>query len=490
MPVTTDRDQPEDGDEVKLTAAQREALQNSMESLRKLVLPKIDLPKFVLPESTLKSFAAISGIADQQRAILRHALKPFLDSHRARQKQVSIINSDFFKSSALAQSDLNALTGQLYRNVDFGLSGSFAKLAQQVAAQQSAWIKTLGPSLERLKLAFYPSVPASHRGAPPGGGGIGGDGGRHSSLRCAAHRNRRGAHPGGKRIQAPGDSRGADGRPSPPIAVLPLRGARPTLWLPMCPSRSKPLTRSTRDTRRRVRRSRGRSWTRWLTRTSARNVTATRPTSTASAPTWRMTNSPRMSTSRLRPIWQAWQKFFPHEGLPVPHTFSRNATAHTVSTKQYSRRNAVQGLMIVKNSAPLLRQGSTGIVAGQCDPHREHPFRRPNSGVPPPGPLPFEATTRSGSPNAATPLRRPEGPFRHQTQPTDGHARQLASAQGDERARHRQKHDPADHSGQEYAQPRMTTLEFGAGTNIPACSRHVDGSIHVCRAGCVNLHPI
>ena len=49
----------------------------------------------------------------------------------------------------------------------------------------------------------------------------------------------------------------------------------------------------------------------------------------------------------LAPIWQAWQKFFPDEGLPVPNTFSRNATAHTVSTKQYSRRNAVQSLMIV-----------------------------------------------------------------------------------------------------------------------------------------------
>ena len=49
----------------------------------------------------------------------------------------------------------------------------------------------------------------------------------------------------------------------------------------------------------------------------------------------------------LAPIWQAWQKFFPDEGLPVPHTFSRNATAHTVSEKQYTRRNAVQSLMIV-----------------------------------------------------------------------------------------------------------------------------------------------
>ncbi len=51
----------------------------------------------------------------------------------------------------------------------------------------------------------------------------------------------------------------------------------------------------------------------------------------------------------LAPIWQAWQKYFPDEGLPIPHTFSRNATAHTVSAKQYTKRNAVQSLMIASS---------------------------------------------------------------------------------------------------------------------------------------------
>jgi hypothetical protein len=105
VPVATDPDEPEDGDEVELTPAQREALRKSMESLRKLVLPKIDLPRFVLPHSTFKSFVAISGIAERQQAILRNAMKPLLDSKAGWQKQVSIINSDIFKSSALAQSN-------------------------------------------------------------------------------------------------------------------------------------------------------------------------------------------------------------------------------------------------------------------------------------------------------------------------------------------------------------------------------------------------
>ena len=47
------------------------------------------------------------------------------------------------------------------------------------------------------------------------------------------------------------------------------------------------------------------------------------------------------------PIWQAYQQFFVSNGDKIPMTFSRNATVHTVSSRQYSRRNAVQGLMLV-----------------------------------------------------------------------------------------------------------------------------------------------
>lgn len=46
------------------------------------------------------------------------------------------------------------------------------------------------------------------------------------------------------------------------------------------------------------------------------------------------------------PIWQAFQQFFPSKGDPVPATFNRHATAHTVSPVQYTPRNAVQGMML------------------------------------------------------------------------------------------------------------------------------------------------
>lgn len=47
------------------------------------------------------------------------------------------------------------------------------------------------------------------------------------------------------------------------------------------------------------------------------------------------------------PMWQAYQQFYVNNGDKIPTTFSRNATAHTVSRRQFSRRNAVQGLMFV-----------------------------------------------------------------------------------------------------------------------------------------------
>ncbi len=49
----------------------------------------------------------------------------------------------------------------------------------------------------------------------------------------------------------------------------------------------------------------------------------------------------------LAPMWQAYQQFWVKEGDRVPTVFNRNATAHTVSNRQYSRRNAVQGLLFV-----------------------------------------------------------------------------------------------------------------------------------------------
>lgn len=60
------------------------------------------------------------------------------------------------------------------------------------------------------------------------------------------------------------------------------------------------------------------------------------------------------------PIWNAHEQFWRHQGDPVPRYYSRHASVHAVSTRQFSKRNCIQVLMLV---ASLI--GHAGIVAGQ-----------------------------------------------------------------------------------------------------------------------------
>ncbi|MFJ3395223.1 hypothetical protein [Leifsonia aquatica] len=46
------------------------------------------------------------------------------------------------------------------------------------------------------------------------------------------------------------------------------------------------------------------------------------------------------------PVWQTYQQFRVENGDRIPATFSRHASAHAVSSRQFNRRNAVQGLML------------------------------------------------------------------------------------------------------------------------------------------------
>lgn len=48
------------------------------------------------------------------------------------------------------------MSAQLTKNLDFGFSTPISKITQQFAIQQASWLKTLGPTLERLKASFYP----------------------------------------------------------------------------------------------------------------------------------------------------------------------------------------------------------------------------------------------------------------------------------------------------------------------------------------------
>lgn len=65
------------------------------------------------------------------------------------------------------------------------------------------------------------------------------------------------------------------------------------------------------------------------------------------------------------PVWETYQQYHVRNGDPIPETFSRNATAHTVCHAQYTRANAVQSLMI---ACALLYRLDEENVAGDQEP--------------------------------------------------------------------------------------------------------------------------
>lgn len=60
------------------------------------------------------------------------------------------------------------------------------------------------------------------------------------------------------------------------------------------------------------------------------------------------------------PMWQTYQRFEPDEGDAVPTTFSRNATAQTVSPRQFNRRNTVQALLFATSLLYFLDEQASG----------------------------------------------------------------------------------------------------------------------------------
>lgn len=413
VPVAADADDPEDEPEPALTEEQREKLRKTMDSLSraiapmefkfqnlvspafsKLMLGMGKLPAFMLLESVFKSFSLTSGLTDlagsaqlsaakalkpfldsqaairpflDQQASAAAVLKPFLDQKALLANQFSLINSDLFKNSVLGQqSTLNAVTAQITKNIDFGLGGSFAKLAQQIADQQSTWLKNIGPNLEWLKGSFYPA-----------------------NLRDIDDLHLEEVE---QVVMVDGIALYAVPRKTIAEALVRAAGAakrRDILgrrWGAIAADCREAVTGCTKATVKP-----------YLSVTlaavdaledghveAAQALVGSLLDSIVNSyfgkdrylytPNQRTPNNAGYEEFGIReyiafaPVWQAWQKFFPKDGLPVPYTFSRNATAHTVSPKQYTRRNAVQGLMIASGILVFLNE-----QAARAERRREKP---------------------------------------------------------------------------------------------------------------------
>ena len=49
----------------------------------------------------------------------------------------------------------------------------------------------------------------------------------------------------------------------------------------------------------------------------------------------------------MLPLWRSYDSYWANNGDPVPATYSRHASVHGVSARQYSKRNTVHALMLV-----------------------------------------------------------------------------------------------------------------------------------------------
>ena len=355
VPDEVPADVPDHSDDESgaLTPEQLERLGESMEKLRRTMTPKVDFSalagiakiqadiaksvNFKFPEGLLKSLTVFSSAASE-------AYAPFLASRRTWAKQFTAINSDYFETHAASQTQFAKLSAQLTRNVDFSLSESLSRFTEQFAAQQSQWLKSIGPMVARLKFNFYPpnllaiedlkfqdvekvvmADGIALYGVP-----------RHSiaeALILAESAAKRRELLGRRWKAISADCREAltncESEDVAPYVVFGI-AALDTLDI----------------------------GNEWAAQALVGSLIDTLVTAYFGADRYAYTPNGKTTTNvayeeftvrefiAMAPIWQAYQQYHVGKGDPIPQTFSRHATAHTVSPRQYSRRNAVQGLML------------------------------------------------------------------------------------------------------------------------------------------------
>jgi len=62
----------------------------------------------------------------------------------------------------------------------------------------------------------------------------------------------------------------------------------------------------------------------------------------------------------LSPMFQAFQKFYPGSGDPIPALFNRHATVHTVSAQQFTQANAITGALFAVSLLCYLYDEASG----------------------------------------------------------------------------------------------------------------------------------
>ena len=324
-------------EQAKLAASAREMVRRMNESL----LPKIDLSGILRTTDIMRAAFANLQMHNQSN------LKAIAEAQGLWQRQMIVINSDALKGVTRMQEQMRLLTANLAKNIDFGYDRAAANILKGFAAQQRDLWKHLEPALKHFKRAYLPPnlrdiddlklvdvrsvvildgialycVPRSAIA--------------RSLLRADTAAKRR-AILGSKRQEIAADCRDA-------LLVITTKRFTPYARMLLASlgaldgeqfAASQALTSNVLDSLvfERWGEKRQANWGKFLPDQDGKRADGVE-----------LAFHDYLATA---PLVQAFQHFDRADKQTTPRdTYSRHATAHTVSGWQYSRRNAVQAIM-------------------------------------------------------------------------------------------------------------------------------------------------
>lgn len=299
-------------------------------ALADVVAKTVKLTSFPLPQSVLNRVAILSGI-EAQRSKLLEALKPALD-----------IQTGLSAHLATTQVHFAKLGANLAKTIDTGISDSVTRVAKQFAAEQASWLKTLGPTLERLKRGLYPP---NLRGIEDLEFGdvervVMDDGiALYGVPRTAIAKALINADTAAKRRDTLGrrwSAVSADCREA-------VEGLASDVVAPYAPFALAALDALDNSHTAAAQALTGSLVDNLLTKYFGAARKNYVPDRNGTRTTEAYDEFTVHQFIAFAPMWRTYQQY--HDRDPVPSTFSRHATAHTVSPRQFNRRNAVQGLL-------------------------------------------------------------------------------------------------------------------------------------------------
>ena len=140
---------PDDDEWRELTPDEQEKLRHIADRVSKINIPKI------MSDEVSEVIAKLNATVTQQ---FDTVLEPLIEANNAMvTRNLGLIDSDFFKTHAATQAQFAKISADLTKNLDFaGISDAINMAASQLLTQQSTWLKDLGPTLDRIWEKFYP----------------------------------------------------------------------------------------------------------------------------------------------------------------------------------------------------------------------------------------------------------------------------------------------------------------------------------------------